>query len=254
MEEGGGGIRVGGEQARAEGEEMQLATGGEGPGGGGRAEGRGQSGRSAAGLARTAAANVARAATASPEERRSATAADQDAGRDGSTARRKSARREEAVVVGLGTLCSRWRWGLNAGAGWAGGVGSGFGSDVMTLAPAIAEPQPVSRHCSRATVAAAARIRPPSSLSHSYRHICLPSRAGTRPIVGRANMGRVVAFVVRKSSHDVPHSVRRVYPSVSLNYVKRSKKGPQGSIDAWFSLRWQPTQPKKKQNVGPTCT
>lgn len=43
MEEGGGGIRVGGEQARAEGEEMQLATGGEGPGGGGRAEGRGQS-------------------------------------------------------------------------------------------------------------------------------------------------------------------------------------------------------------------
>ncbi len=127
----------------------------------------GRAGRSAAGLARTAAANVARAATASPEERRSATAADQDAGRDGSTARRKSARREEAVVVGLGTLRSRWRWGLNAGAGWAGGVGSGFGSDVMTLAPAIAEPQPVSRHCSRATAAAAARIRPPSSLSHS---------------------------------------------------------------------------------------
>jgi hypothetical protein len=69
----------------------------------------GRAGRSAAGLARRAAANTASAATGSPEERRSATAVDHDEGREGSTARRKSARRD-------GVGASRWRWGWEAGA------------------------------------------------------------------------------------------------------------------------------------------
>uniref|UniRef100_A0A8R7U4C3 Uncharacterized protein n=1 Tax=Triticum urartu TaxID=4572 RepID=A0A8R7U4C3_TRIUA len=64
----------------------------------------GRAGRSAAGLARRAAAKVARAATASPEARRSATAADQEAGREGSTARRNSAR-TEGVELWMGVLC-----------------------------------------------------------------------------------------------------------------------------------------------------
>jgi hypothetical protein len=83
-------------------------------------------------LARRAAANAASAATGSPEERRSATAADHDEGRDGSTARRKSTRRD-------GVGASRWRWGsetvavgLRAVAGGGGFLGGG-----MMLAAAI---------------------------------------------------------------------------------------------------------------------
>lgn len=98
----------------------------------------GRAGRRAAGLARRAAAKAASAAAGSPDERRSATAADHDEGREGSTARRKSARRD-------GVGASRRRWGSEVVAvrsrAVAGGGGSACGG--MTLAAAIAE-QPVA--------------------------------------------------------------------------------------------------------------